>query len=66
MSQLVPLILLVAVVIVHAYLAVNALADLNLPGRRVRLYPPQTWRVLILIAAIVGPLAYFSIGREPG
>ncbi len=49
---------------VHVPLALRALADL-----RDREVPPaarQTWFLVITLVGIVGPLAWFAVGRDRG
>ena len=48
----------------HAWLAVRALRDLDAARGRCRVYPEATWRLLIVLVGIVGPLAYLAFGRD--
>jgi hypothetical protein len=60
------LVVLAVVLAIHYQLATRALADLGQPGRRVRTWTRQTWTVVIILCGIIGPLAYFSFGRDAG
>jgi hypothetical protein len=62
-SILASLVLVVVVLAVHAILATRAWADLENHGGRLRIYTTQTWQWLIIVAGIVGPLAWFAFGR---
>lgn len=65
-SLLASLAVVAAVLGIHAFLATRAWADLQEHGGRVRSYTTDTWRWLILVVGIVGPLAYFAFGRIDG
>jgi hypothetical protein len=54
------------VLLIHVVLASRALADLWRDDRLVRLYPKQTWALVITLVGIIGPVAYFSFGRDGG
>jgi hypothetical protein len=57
---------LLALLAIHIVLARQAVADLTRDDRRVRIWSKQAWFVVITLAAIIGPVAYFSFGREDG
>jgi hypothetical protein len=57
---------LLALLAIHIVLARQAVADLGRDDRRVRVFSKQAWFVVITLAAIIGPVAYFSFGREEG
>lgn len=62
LGQLLPIILvLVAIQIV---LVIAALVDLSRPERRVRGDSKVVWVIIILVFQMLGPLAYFIVGRE--
>jgi len=61
-----PLLVLLAVLAVHWVLATRAIADLAGNAGRVRTATAQAWRTVIIIAAVVGPLAYFAYGSLDG
>ena len=60
------LFVLLAVLGLHGLLAIRALANLAANNGRVRSYTTDTWRTLIILAGIVGPLAYFAFGSLDG
>jgi hypothetical protein len=65
-SVLASLVVVAVVLALHAFLATQAWADLQDHGGRVRIYTTRTWQWLIVVAGIVGPLAYFAFGRTDG
>ncbi len=52
------------ILVAHVGLATEALADLARREPHVRGFTAETWRVLIVVVAILGPLAYLSYGRH--
>jgi hypothetical protein len=58
------LVVLLIFLTIHLFLVRRALADLSRPDRHVRTWTKQAWAVWIVLAAVVGPLAYFQFGRE--
>lgn len=62
LQQLLPIIL--GLVVIQLTLVVFALWDLSRPGRRVSGDNKAMWVIVILLFQMVGPLAYFLIGRE--
>jgi uncharacterized membrane protein YkvI len=56
------LVVLVVVLLLHGVVATRALGNLAANDGRVRTYTAQTWRILIIIVAVIGPLAYFAFG----
>lgn len=66
-AQAVVSIAVVAIVLlIHTVLASRALADLRRDDRRVRGYTKQTWAMVIVLVGIIGPVAYWSFGRDEG
>jgi len=57
---------LLVILTIHGLLATRALANLVANEGRVRSYTTDAWRVLIILAGIVGPLAYFWFGSIDG
>ena len=62
MNELLPLIL--PLVIIQVVLIVVALLDLRRPERRVRGGSKVLWAVLIVVLEMLGPLLYFTVGRD--
>lgn len=62
LEQLLPII--IALVVIQLTLVAFALWDLSRPGRRVSGGNKAVWVIVILLFQMVGPLAYFLIGRE--
>jgi hypothetical protein len=58
------LLVVVLVLAVHLVMATRALNDLWRADRRVRGYSKQVWAILITVVGIIGPAAYFWIGRD--
>ena len=63
-SALAGLIVLVVVLGIHADLGRRAVADLGREDVEARTWSKQTWFLVIVLAAIVGPLAWFAFGRN--
>ena len=63
-SALALLAILLAVLAIHAWLARRAVADLGRDDVESRSWSKRTWFLVIVLAAIVGPLAWFAWGRE--
>jgi hypothetical protein len=57
---------ILALLAIHIVLARRAVTDLARDDRRVRIFSKQAWFIVITLAAIIGPVAYFSYGREDG
>jgi hypothetical protein len=53
------------VLAVHFVLARRAVADLGREDVRARSGSKGAWFVVIVLAAIIGPLGWFWFGREP-
>ena len=51
-------------VVLQVVLLAAALYDLTRPGRRVRGDNKVVWVLIILLAATIGPILYFLVGRE--
>ncbi len=62
LSEILPL--LIPLVVLQLILVVAALYDLTRPGRRVRGGNKLVWGCVIVLGQLLGPLAYFLIGRE--
>jgi hypothetical protein len=62
LNELLPLIL--PLLLIQLVLVVVALIDLTRPERRVRGGSKVLWVVLIVVLEMLGPLLYFTIGRE--
>jgi hypothetical protein len=62
LNELLPLIL--PLLLIQLVLVVVALVDLTRPERRVRGGSKVLWVVLIVVLEMLGPLLYFTIGRE--
>jgi hypothetical protein len=62
LNELLPLIL--PLLLIQLVLVVVALIDLMRPERRVRGGSKVLWVVLIVVLEMLGPLLYFTIGRE--
>ena len=61
-GELLPLI--VPLVLIQLALIVVALLDLRRPDRHVRGGSKAIWAVAIVILELLGPLLYFTFGRE--
>ena len=67
MAQAIAALIVVLVLLaIHIPLARRALTDLAREDSRVLIWSKGAWFVVITLVAIVGPLAYFSYGREDG
>ncbi|HEX8938587.1 MAG TPA: PLD nuclease N-terminal domain-containing protein [Candidatus Limnocylindrales bacterium] len=62
LQQLLPL--LVPLILIQLLLFAVALVDLFREERRVRWFSKPVWALIIFFVNIVGPLAYFFVGRE--
>jgi Phospholipase_D-nuclease N-terminal len=62
LEDLLPLIL--PLLLIQVVLVVIALIDLMRPERRVRGGSKGLWVVLIVVLEMLGPLLYFTVGRE--
>ena len=56
--------LLVPLIILQLALMIIGLYDLTRPDRHVRGGNKAVWAVVIVVFQMVGPLAYFLVGRE--
>lgn len=56
--------LILTLVMIQLVLVILALYDLTRPERRVRGDNKVVWALVILLFQMLGPLAYFLIGRE--
>ncbi|HET7029998.1 MAG TPA: PLDc N-terminal domain-containing protein [Candidatus Limnocylindrales bacterium] len=63
-SALAGLAVLLVVLAIHLVLARRAVRDLARDDVRARNASKQTWFIVIVLAAIVGPIAWFQVGRE--
>ena len=57
--------IILPLVAIQLALIVLSLRDLARPGRRVRGDSKLAWAVIVCVFGLIGPLAYFAIGREP-
>jgi hypothetical protein len=55
---------LLAILVIHVPLARRALADLARDDVGVRTGTKRSWFLVIVLAGIVGPLAWFQYGRD--
>ena len=56
--------LLVPVILIQLGLMIAALVDLERAERRVRGGRKVVWALIIVFVNIVGPILYFTVGRE--
>ena len=56
--------LIVPLIAIQVVLFLLAVYDLFREERRVRWFSKPVWALIILLVNIVGPLAYFFVGRE--
>jgi hypothetical protein len=56
--------ILIPLAVIQVVLLVLAVYDLFREDRRVRWFSKPIWACIIVLANIVGPLAYFFVGRE--
>ena len=65
MAQAIAALIVVLVLFaIHIPLARRAITDLARDESRVRTWSKQAWFVVITLVVIIGPVAYFSFGRE--
>ncbi len=58
------LLLIVPIAVVQVSLLVLALRDLVRPDRRVRGGSKLLWGIVIVVIGLLGPILYFTVGRE--
>jgi hypothetical protein len=58
--------LLAPIVLIQLGLMIAALVDLERADRRVRGGNKLVWAVVIVIVNVIGPIAYFIVGRDEG
>jgi hypothetical protein len=58
------LLLLIPILVIQLGLLVVALRDLLQPDRRVRGDSKLLWGVIIVAVNIIGPILYFTVGRD--
>jgi hypothetical protein len=58
------LLLLLPILVIQLGLLVVALRDLLQPDRRVRGDNKVVWGVIIVAVNIIGPILYFTVGRD--
>jgi hypothetical protein len=58
------LLLLLPILVIQLGLLVVALRDLLQPDRRVRGDNKLVWGVIIVAVNIIGPILYFTVGRD--
>jgi hypothetical protein len=58
------ILLLVPVILIQLALMIVALIDLERAERRVRGGSKVVWALVIVFVNIVGPILYFTVGRE--
>ena len=56
--------LLVPLIVIQLVLLILAIYDLFKEERRVRWFSKPVWACIVVFLNIVGPLAYFFVGRE--
>ena len=56
--------ILAPIFIIQLVLLILAIYDLFRDERRVRWFPKPVWAIIVVFVNIVGPLAYFFVGRE--
>jgi hypothetical protein len=56
--------LIIPLLVIQIVLFLVAVYDLFREERRVRWFSKPVWALVILLVNIVGPLAYFFVGRE--
>ena len=56
--------LLVPVILIQLGLMIAALVDLERAERRVRGGRKVVWALIIVFVNIIGPIVYFTVGRE--
>lgn len=64
MSEAQTLLLLLPVIVIEIGLLVLALRDLLRPERRVRGDSKLMWGLIIVFIGLLGPVLYFTVGRE--
>jgi hypothetical protein len=58
--------LLAPIVLIQLGLMIAALIDLERDGRQVRGGSKLVWAVVIVVVNIIGPILYFTVGRDEG
>ena len=58
------LLLALPILVIEVALIVFALRDLLQPERRVRGDSKLMWGIIVVIFGIIGPVLYFTVGRE--
>jgi len=58
------LLLLAPVIVIQLGLMIVALIDLERDERRVRGGRKVVWALIIVLVNIIGPIVYFTVGRE--
>ncbi len=58
------LLLVVPIAVIQVSLLVLAIRDLVRPGRRVRGDSKLLWGIVIVVIGLLGPVLYFTVGRE--
>lgn len=56
--------LLLPLIVIQLILLVLAIYDLFKEERRVRWFSKPVWACIIVFVNVIGPLAYFFVGRE--
>jgi hypothetical protein len=58
------LLLVVPIAVIQVSLLVLAIRDLVRPERRVRGDSKLLWGIVIVVIGLLGPILYFTVGRE--
>jgi hypothetical protein len=64
MSDVQIVLLLLPVIVIELGLLVFALRDLLRPERHVRGDSKLMWGIIIVLVGLLGPILYFTVGRE--
>lgn len=56
--------IIIPLLVIQLILLVLGIYDLFREDRRVRWFPKPVWACIIVLVNLVGPLAYFFVGRE--